>query len=1165
MALTDPNDLQRKAADPNASAWVAASAGSGKTKVLSDRVLNLLLTGTPPEKILCLTFTRTAAAEMANRIAKRLAKWASMEEPELAEELTKLAGTPPDGKKIAKARRLFARLLDTAGGLKVTTLHGFCQSLLKRFPLEAGVSPQFDILDELGAKELIARAQSTVLSDPAYESDLETVTDVATEDGFLDVLTEMTAHLSDLKRINARFSSETEMIAAYEKRLDLPTGCTAESLKKEFCRLSDKRRNGLKTAADVLSASSKKTDQDKACGNDKKKIGGIYPFLAADEHQKRTFLEKYLTTFLTRDDKKKIKIRDALTCKESLSVLPIMQAEADKALIFAKRLENVENLRVSLALFRIGSAILNRYTALKNDRGMMDYDDLIAATKTLLNGSGAAAWVLFKLDGGIDHILVDEAQDTSPDQWAIIKALANEFFAGEGLRQTNRTLFAVGDKKQSIFSFQGAVPEEFEKMRLFFKEKVETAEKRWNDVPMYISFRSVPAVIDAVNFVLQTQPARNGVADGDENVTHISWRKGQAGLVELWPTEKTLENDTEKTFTKPVERVYSQTSSARLAAKIAQKIADMISSGEMLESEGRPIRAGDILILVRRRNEFLSDLARELKTKGVSVAGVDRLKITSHIAVKDLMALGDVLLLPQDDLSLATVLRSPLCGTAADDLSAQDLEKAGRLKIPLDGVSDKDLFALAHGRGETSLFDRLRTYEDKPETPLGKAYLFIKDLLSKVDKMRPYELYSYILGPLGRQKAFVSRLGVQALDALDEFLSLALQHDQTEPPSLQNFLNSLRRNEIEIKRDPEQSGDVVRIMTVHAAKGLQAPVVFLPDTRQMTFFSPKTFWIREKDDADDELFFWSPKAEWRTDPIREDIDALKEKNKREYNRLLYVALTRAADRLYVTGWDKKKSTDGNWYDLVKGGLESRTQKIKTDLFDDPVLRLTSAQEVPPKQKEQSFAAYETSPLPEWVGSPAPAEPTPPRPLAPSRPDVGEPAALSPLTQGRIKAMKRGRFVHALLEILPNYAVKDRPAAAGKLAALQMPEADGTEREKIIASVLDLMNGSSAADIFTPSSLAEVPVSGVVGDHVINGQIDRVSVSETEVRLIDYKTGRSVPDSVERTPVAYVRQMAAYKAVMEKIWPDKTVRCFLLWTEAPKLVEITSLVCDTTEY
>ena len=544
MDLTDPNDLQRQAADPDASAWVAASAGSGKTKVLSDRVLNLLLAGTPPEKILCLTFTRTASAEMANRIANRLAAWASMEESDLSEELTKLAGTPPDSKKIAQARRLFARLLDTAGGLKVTTLHGFCQSLLKRFPLEAGVSPQFDILDELGAKELIAQAQNTVLSDPSYESDLDTVTSVTTEDGFLDVLTEMTAHLSDLKRINARFSSEKEMRTAYEKRLDLPAGSTAESLKKEFCRLSDERRSDLKAAADLLNASSKSSDR--------KTADGIYPFLAADEQDRSRLLENYLLSFLTKSNT----IRKQLACKESEAALPVLQQEAEIALTLAKRLENIENLRLSLALFRIGSAILSHYTALKSDRGVMDYDDLIAATKALLNGSGAAAWVLFKLDGGIDHILVDEAQDTSPDQWEIIRALADEFFAGAGLRQTNRTLFAVGDKKQSIFSFQGAVPEEFETMRRFFKSKVETAEKRWNDVPMYISFRSVPAVIDAVNFVLKNPPARNGVAEDDENVTHISWREGQAGLVELWPTEKTLEDDTEKAFTKPVERVF---------------------------------------------------------------------------------------------------------------------------------------------------------------------------------------------------------------------------------------------------------------------------------------------------------------------------------------------------------------------------------------------------------------------------------------------------------------------------------------------------------------------------------------------------------------------------------------------------------------------------------
>lgn len=1161
MNSQNPDALQRKAADPDASAWVAASAGSGKTKVLSDRVLNLLLTGTDPEKILCLTFTRTAAAEMANRIAERLADWASMEEDNLVKELTDLAGSPPETSKIARARRLFARLLDTAGGLKVTTLHGFCQSLLKRFPLEAGISPQFDILDDLGAKELIAQAQNDVLCNPAYEKDLETIARVTKEDGFLDILAEITAHQSDLKRITARFSDESELLAAYEKKLDLPAGSTTDSLKKDFCTLTPERYNDLKLAADVLSASSKSSDKTKAFGSkpdDRIKMSGIYPFLSATEEERIALLSKYLAVFLTNQKE----IRGSLTCNETASVRPVMQEEADRALILATRLENAENLHLSLAFFRIGRAILKRYTALKNDRGTMDYDDLITATKTLLNNSGAAAWVLFKLDGGIDHILVDEAQDTSPDQWAIIKALADEFFSGSGLRQTNRTIFAVGDKKQSIFSFQGAVPEEFENMRRFFKEKVETANKKWNDVPMYISFRSVPAVIDGVNYVLQHELAKKGVVDADENATHISWREKQAGLVELWPTEKQQENDTEQAFTKPVERIFSQTSSARLAAKIAQKIAGMISCEEKLESKGRPIQAGDILILVKRRNEFISDLSRELKSRGVDVAGVDRLKITSHIAVKDLMVLGDVLLLPEDDLALATVLRSPLCGTSADDLSEDDLQKAQKLNMPLAGISEKDLFALAHNRGETSLFNRLKTYENKPETPLGKAYLFLKDLLSKVDKMRPYELYSYILGPLGKQKAFVSRLGVQALDALDEFLSLALKHDQSEPPSLQNFLNSLRQNEIEIKRDPEQSGNVVRIMTVHASKGLQAPIVFLPDTRQNKFFSPKTFWTKDKDE---DLFFCAPKEEWRTDLIRSEIDALKEKEAREYNRLLYVALTRAADRLYVTGWDKKQSTKNNWYDLVKGGLESKTEEIKTPLFEEPVLRLTSKQEIPPKEKEQTTVQQQESVLPDWVFQPAPTEPTPPKPLAPSRPDEEEPARLSPLTQGRIAAMKRGKIIHSLLEILPAYAETDRKSVSQRLLNAQMPESDKNEQEQLIDCVLNLINDPLFSDMFSETSLAEVPVSGVVNNRVVNGQIDRIAVCDSEVRIIDYKTGCFIPDSIQNTPIAYVKQMKAYKELMAKVYPDKKIRCFLLWTEAPKLTEITSLVCDTMEY
>lgn len=1151
MASPDPDDLQRQAANPRESAWVAASAGSGKTKVLSDRVLNLLLTGTPPEKILCLTFTRTAAAQMANKIADRLAKWASEDESDLIADLTKLRAAVPDDRLITRARRLFARLLDTAGGLKVTTLHGFCQSVLKRFPLEAGVSPQFDVLDERGAKDLIELAQNKILGQSRFADCLKLVAAATDEDGFLNVLTEMTMHLPKIKRINDRFPTRQDLKRAYERALDLPEDCTIESLTDDFCALSDEQTAELRQAVAVLNVSKTKTDTGNAA-----RIGA---FLAADANERRELIADYLDVFLTKSGT----VRNKLACRESESALAALTTEAQRALAYRQRTANAAVMRLSLALFTLASAILNEYTAMKDERGVMDYDDLIAATRRLLEKSGAAAWVLYKLDGGVDHILVDEAQDTSPDQWAIIRALAEEFFAGNGLRPQERTIFAVGDKKQSIFSFQGAVPAEFERMRAFFKTAVENAGKKWNDVPMYISFRSVQAVIDVVNFVLRFDPARAGVVDDAEDATHISFRKKQAGLVEIWPTEKPRDDDTEKPFTKPVERVFAQTPAARLAHKIALKIADMVLSGERLESENRPIRAGDIMVLVRRRDGFINDLSRELKSMGVAVSGIDRLKITTHIAVKDLMVLGDFLLLPENDLALATVLRSPLCGTSPDDLSDEDRAKAARAGTPLNGIGENDLFRLAHGRGERTLFDRLKRHEGAP-TPLGEAFAFLKDLLSRVDNMRPYELYAYVLGTLGRRRNFVARLGVQALDALDEFMNLALDFDSGEAPSLQNFLRRLRQNDVEIKRDPEQSFDAVRIMTVHAAKGLQAPVVFLPDTRPAKFHFPKTYW---PDDGNGELCLWTPKAGYRNETVNAEIETLKEKDADEYRRLLYVALTRAADRLYVTGWESRKNGDGGWYDLIRGAVSVenddgsvsyRVQKVESPLFDEPVLRLTCAQEQPAAPAAEQSAEKTAAPLPDWASRPAPAEPAPPKPLAPSRPDVAEPAALSPLSAGRLQAIKRGTAVHTLLEILPRYPAADRESVAKKLTA------GLNGGGELAARVLALLDAPLAAGLFTPDSLAEVPVSGVIDNRVVNGKIDRMSVSDGEVRLIDYKSGRAVPENVNKTPAAYVAQMAAYKKLIGQIYPDKAVRCFLLWTEKPELVEITALV-DTMEY
>lgn len=1118
-ATIDPNEIQRKASDPTASAWVAASAGSGKTKVLSDRVLNLLLAGAKPERILCLTFTRTAAAEMYNRIAARLAKWATASDADLDRELTALGANPA---RKETARRLFAELLDTAGGLKILTIHSFCQSLLKRFPLEAGVSPQFDVLDEPAAARLISDAQESVLSDPAFADVLQTVTLATNEKGFLDSMKELTLRLPRLRAFIAAHPTAESARAAYEQAFDLPENATEDSLIADFCALKPTREAELRQAALILGRGKGDTDKKNA------RIIADFAIGHAD-------LKTYLDVFLTKAGE----LRKGLAHKDTMEADPLLQTEALRVLKFKNRLDSVAPTRISLAFLKIGAAITQKYAELKAARAVLDYDDLIATALDLLEKSGAAAWVLFKLDGGIDHILIDEAQDTSPVQWRIVKALADEFFAGETARDTTRTLFAVGDQKQSIFSFQGAAPEEFEKMHRFFKDRVLNAEQRWNDVPMTISFRSSPAVIEAVNNVLKNPAAADGVVGANDDATHIAWRKKAGGLVEIWDVEQPEQGDTEPVYTKPVEaRKTERSPMARTAAKIADKIADLIRNKERLPS-GKAVTAGDILILVRRRNSFIDCLTRELKSRNVPVSGADRLKITSHIAVKDLMVLGDFLLLPQDDLALATVLRSPLCGISADDLPEED-----RSLPDLDGVSENDLFALAYGRGRQSLFDRLKTYADKPETPLGKAYAFLSDLLNRVDTMRPFELYAYVLGRLGRQKAFVRRLGVQALDALEEFMNLALDYDRANTPSLQLFLRDLRANDVEIKRDPEQALDAVRIMTVHASKGLEAPIVFLPDTRQKKSFTPKTVWLENGAPV------WIPKSGFRNAEAKAEIEKLKADDAREYRRLLYVALTRAADRLYVTGWDNtrpKKNAKtppppkGDWYTLVAESLPSKTLFVPAE----------GTPETEQAEKRERLCA-----LPDWAyKTTPPAEPTPPKPLAPSKPDGEETVYASPLSENRLQARKRGTFIHKLLEILPSYPPERRKTAAEKFTALN-PIEDG---EAAVEKVLNVLDNPEFYPLFTPDALTEVPVSGVVENRVVSGQIDRLAVSETEVLIIDYKSNRAIPDDIKGTPVQYVEQMRAYKALLERIYPTKKIRCFLLWTEAPKVADITPLV------
>jgi ATP-dependent helicase/nuclease subunit A len=1129
-AIAIANRAQGAAIQPDVSVWVTASAGSGKTKVLTDRVLALLLAGTAPQRILCLTFTKAAAAEMNNRIIGRLAAWVTADDDALHTDLLPLtqgtlhsAAREERDRILARARRLFSEVLEAPGGLQISTLHAFCQSILRRFPLEARVPPHFALMDERDTAEALNGAlEDTIVAardgnDEALKSALAVVTARVHETNFADLMTTLVSARGKLKSfINGDIE---RAITAMRAALGLAAGEDEISLVEAACPDHVFGCDALKNAITAL-AQGTKTDQERGTG--------IAAWLAAPLERAARF-EVYANHYLTKGE-----IRARLATKDVAAmpgVLDALQAEAQRLSALVARVKAARVATGTAALLRLGARVLDLYDDDKIRRGLMDYDDLIQLTRHLLAQPGVAEWVLYKLDGGIDHILIDEAQDTSPDQWAIVRPLRGEFFAGEGRHENRsavtRTVFAVGDRKQSIYSFQGAAPEAFDEEQQATQSEVYAAGQRWAPVTMNVSFRSTPAVLTAVNAVFAQSGARDGVATPLENITHLAARDLDAGLVELWPLIEPQATDETVNWKPPVERRKGDSPQNRLAAEIAERIRRMVDDREILPSKARAIRPGDIMVLVRRRTGFVEELVRQLKKRGIAVAGVDRMVLTDQMAIMDLVALGRFLLLPEDDLTLAEVLKGPLVG-----------------------LSEDELFILAYDRGEQHLWDVLSTHAGSVNR-FGVAHRFLADLLARTDYLTPADLYGHILVTLDGRRKLLARLGVDADDPIDEFMNLALAYQQSHPPTLQGFLHWLAAGALEIKRDLEQSGaDAVRVITVHGAKGLQAPIVFLPDTAQAPSFREQLLWTPDETP----LPLWASKADDLDAFTCEVRDAAKLAQEREYRRLMYVAMTRAEDRLYVCGWQTKRpvKADEAWYAMIKSALVSLPQ---TETLGDGVLRLTSPQlrSVAPKQITQETAASDA--LPSWaVKAPIP-EDNPPRPLAPSRAALTESAALSPLKNDGKQRYQRGLIIHRLLQSLPDLPPQRRRAAAEAFVKRPGWGIEAEAGDAIVTETLTVLDTAAFAPLFATGSRAEVSLTGLIGKYAVSGQIDRLAVTDSEVWIVDYKTNRPPPRDAINVDPAYVFQMATYRAALRAVYPQHTIRCALLWTDGPFIMEL----------
>ena len=880
-----PEEVKRKqseASDPGISAWVAANAGSGKTFVLVCRVINLLLNGVAPEKILCITFTKAAAANMAKRVFDTLAEWTTYDDGKLDKAIHDSAGFSPDAQRRALARRLFASALETPGGLKVQTIHAFCTQLLHQFPFEADVAARFSVLDEAEQSELLERLTLNVLLDGARSPGsnlaraLDTAMTAAADQTFRDVVREAIGRRDAVMRwVNGAGSIEAAT-ANLSKLLGVDRSDSIEAIEAAYFSGEIIAPSEWPAIAKAL-ASGRKTDREQS---------ERFRRLASLSGSER--IETYLDIFCTSVSSGRTPRASVVTnAIDDAALIERLAAERQRVYLLLQRRRAVFSRDRSAALATVAHEVLSRYHVEKERRGLLDYDDLIDKALALLSDF-SAAWVHYKLDLGIDHVLVDEAQDTSHKQWDIVRWLTAEFTAGAGARSVTRTMFAVGDEKQSIYSFQQAAPKEFDNMRRHFKSAHDKSGLKFVESRFEYSFRSGEAILEAVDKVFAPADMAASVSASDNGgfPPHNALPGAAPSVVELWELEQPDERDNSKEgWDAPFDTVSETSSRVKLARRIARNVRRMVDE--------RKTSYGDVLILVRQRGELFGAIIRALKNQGVEVAGADRLMLTEHIAVMDLMALADALLLPEDDLSLATVLRSPLFG-----------------------FEDRDLYDLAYDRGRNSLRAALaRKAGDNPI--FAKAAAQLNALEQAARREPPFSFYARLLGQGGARRRFLARLGLEANDAIDEFLNVALEYERRETPSLQGFLTWLRDARAEVKRDMEIARDEVRVMTVHGAKGLEAPIVILADTITPPVIKPPRL-LQLADGA----IIWAGRKADDVDQVATARVRANSETEDEYRRLLYVAMTRAAERLIICGAEGLNRPPRNcWYNLVYEPLQ----------------------------------------------------------------------------------------------------------------------------------------------------------------------------------------------------------------------------------------------------
>lgn len=1133
---------QQRATNPVGSFWVGASAGTGKTKVLIERVLRLLLPGedgrpgTRPDQILCLTYTRAAAAEMTNRLRTRLSEWVILKESDLYRKISDIIGAEPTSLQMAAARKLFSQIVDGPAQIRIMTIHAFCLSVLARFPLEAGVAPNFTPIEDADVENMLQQARQHVFSrsihEPVLMRSIGQIVKQLNDSKLGQILNVLLSERGQLYRALSKMSAD-QWPKVYLQAFNLPLDTSREKLARNLAALSPDIVADLSAFVACFSG---------GIADDKKMARGVQDWLEQVPSDRLNRFDLIENVFFTKaglrrliDAKKGVRNKNP----EASAQYRRLGDWAETCIDTCRALDLIET---NIHLLRLAQAILNEYEQIKRQKGVLDFEDQIWYTLGLLKqgvdqpGQGAPmlSWVMFKLDEGIDHILLDESQDTNPEQWEIVRILAHEFFVGRSADdEKTRTIFVVGDVKQSIYSFQRADPDSFRRSLAEISEQARRVQIKIEEVALDVSFRSTEPVLHLVDRVFE-EPESYADLGANEPISHVISRMGQAGQVTLWPRQVERKKDDSGAWDLPLFPTHHVNERTILARDIARTIRGWLDRGDMLPARGRKIQPGDIMILVRKRAPFLPLLLAALRAEHVPVGGLDRMQIMASIAVQDILALAKFALTPDDDLTLATVLKTPLIG-----------------------LDDDDLMAVCHGRVGT-VWDSMQGH-----LRYSNIVTYLNNLIVAARTGDSYMfLYGVIYGPCPADthsglRAMAQRLSLDVQDPIQELLNLALQ-TRGAATGLRGFILDLEKTNPDVKRDISGSDNVVKLMTVHASKGLESPIVILPDTIQSGGRGHRVnmYW---SDYTGCPLPIWVPRQGESPDMLRPIMAQVAHAQKQESLRLLYVALTRAQDRLLIAGVAPLSSAPNSWYDLVCSGfgkLETLPGFSRTPTENGDILHYES------QQTEKPDCVID-SPVPVPVVKTGetddllillPPEPSPARPLRPERPS-GHDSVSSPLALAVDPyRFLRGTITHKLLQILPDIDPVQRQFAARAYVGRAGVDLDMSIRAEIVTEVLSVLNHPEFGPIFGPGSWAEVPITGMTaGGRLISGQIDRLLVTDRQILVIDFKTNRPPPSDVGDVSAAYIHQLQAYRDLLVRIYPDRVVRCALLWTDGPRLM------------